>query len=286
MRKDMYKVIHDTVRQGSSKTSKLVRSRAKQDLAKASANDGVFDDALVYVGRQSMRRPYKEQYLNKSTELRLAPLRRFLASRVGQPWAEVYSELRTTLTRTDRLLDDPLRFLSVEVNTAMHEGDIVVHGAWGGIRSLDRSYCRFYVHPVSGVLCAIDRYAIRKSRKLHDQKRREADKAERRVLNETTELRKIDGIWYELTLAEMPSLQEFNALEEAFRKGELGCYEYWARRAEFAPFDMVLKRHVTPAHSYTLKCEYMKDKAMYARAKRQLSHKELIEFGLETAQAA
>lgn len=79
MRKDMYKVVVERERYGSDLGYHFARSTRKNDLS---------DEAPL---REGIKRPHVK--MSKSLNENLSPLRRFLRSRVGQPWDKVYSEI-------------------------------------------------------------------------------------------------------------------------------------------------------------------------------------------------
>lgn len=131
---------------------------------------------------------HKDKWLNEN----LAPLRRFLLSRVGRPWASVYSELSASVCRDSAVqahifqhLDDfvarnvELRVVPGATRTAPFRTDGHRIG-W----VLERWGLQLYVCPRSGIL--------------RRAKRTEADaprfgKAIR--VNDGAELRRIDGVW-------------------------------------------------------------------------------------------
>jgi hypothetical protein len=138
MRPDMAKVIVERPRRGGWKLGK-------------EANRPSLDGPAM----AGMRRPYAER---KALNENLAPLIRFLRSRIGKHWSKVYGEISEHL-RADNAVQQHVRdHLDdfVAVRTSLQNGEIVVHdsGRWGGPRPLRESFCRYYVHPISGVLHA------------------------------------------------------------------------------------------------------------------------------------
>lgn len=287
MRKDMYQVLHDTTRRGPAKNSKLLRLSAKRALSKYSANDEDFELPELESARKSLIRPHKEKWLNRSQELRLAPLKRYIASRVGQPWDETYSELRKTLVKCDSLLVDPLRYLGVETRTRMEAGEVVVLGSFGGTYSLDRAWFRYYVHPVTGLLCE-GTYAQRKAAAQRKQEAERKQKtANRKVLSETQELRCIEGIWYEVSFRELPTNDDVTLFQQQLHSPKyMGVNGFLRALKDLRPYDVVLAREVTARDAGVLKRLHGKSSPLYACKKRQLSHKELIQYGILASQAA
>lgn len=138
MRPDMAKVIVERPRRGGWKLGK-------------GANRSSLDGPSM----AGMRRPHGDR---KALNENLAPLIRFLRSRVGKHWTKVYGEISEHL-RADNAVQQHVRdHLDdfVAARTSLRNGEILIHesGRWGGPRPLRESFCRFYVHPVSGVLHA------------------------------------------------------------------------------------------------------------------------------------
>lgn len=265
MRQDAYKVVHETSRAGKRRSVprglRLVEGECLDDV------------------RQSMRKRYWPVGL-RERQLKTNVLRRFLASRVGQPWAEVYSEMSQALSSRDKLLTDPLRYASLATNTDVIEGETVCYAPWGGIRPVS-TYCDFYVDPKTGLLQSTQQDQ-KSASELRKQKRqaREAEKAARvRVLSEWSQLHQVDGIWYEVALGTVPSAKECQPLFA------LPVWQQLAAERQFCRFDALLGRRVWYTDARELRSLYGRGD-VYAMSKRQLNHRELKEHGLLQAQAA
>ncbi len=258
MRQDIYNVIHDTVR--GSYPAKVVRT------------ERLVDGESMEPVRQNMRHARRLGNVGMPN-LRLQPLRRFVDRRVGQRWSDVYAELRQGLRRRDATLDDPLRYLSVEVNTSMVDGEVVAHSHWGGLHPVEE-HCDYYVHPVTGLLCRTARLQSRRESRRQDHAREQAQlHARRRVVSQTSQLHRLEGIWYEVTLAPLASeavLKDYDAQDWVTRI---------RRRAEVCTFDVVAGRNFYGGSYYELTCLYGQS-GVYAKSKRQLSHAELKTHGL------
>jgi hypothetical protein len=100
---------------------------------------------------------YGDKQLNEN----LAPLRRFLRSRVGKPWAKVHSEIAAQLRVTSAVQKHVLDHLReyVITSTFMHEGAIWGPDRWGRplpVR-LHRTRVTFFVDPRSALLAVVER---------------------------------------------------------------------------------------------------------------------------------
>jgi hypothetical protein len=189
MREDMFKVIVERPRRGW-RTVRHNRTRLAGE-----------DDLPVQIG---MRRHLavtrqKTKWLNEN----LNPLERYLAKQVGRPWNKVYSEISATLAPGH----------TVKEHVRQHLDDFVVRkvavgrdGQWvdGTHRRFGRRgppwYQAFYVDPNDGIL--------KESAKLWtklgvDARPWRSPKTEAnpdvRALDTDRELRRIDGVWYEVT---------------------------------------------------------------------------------------
>lgn len=145
--------------------------------------------------------PYLIKPRNKSKYLsdHLGPLRRFLRSKVGQPWDDVYSELCQRL------------------DTSTMAGQHVLGHVWDFVERyveiIDGKVCRknyqryrfwlyesnrdrFYIHPETGILCAVKKVPRKQKRK-----QQEKDVV---IIDNYHQYRKINDIWYLITFADFP----------------------------------------------------------------------------------
>jgi hypothetical protein len=187
----------------------------------------------------------------------LAPLRRFLHSRIGQRWDAVYAEIRAHIrprsTVQQHILEHVFGWVAHRTRLA---GDTVVVHVGGfidrGPRKLEDSRFELYVHPVSGQLL---RNRIYDSRKRWRQERlaREAveREAKRRDLSSVRQLHKLRGLWFEVTLAAASASAEplYDVVRDA-GLSPLAAEELYGRRQ------------------------------VHAAAKRQLNRRELKTYGL------
>ena len=166
----------------------------------------------------------------------LAPLRRFLLSRVGRPWNAVHSEIAAHLRVTSAVQKHVLDHLRdmVYTNVVELDGRLYEHGT-GGVRPLG-SYRRaqVYVCPETGLLKKVP---------LVPGPAAPPPPIEVVPIDRTAQYRKIDGHWYRITLSPLPSepdrevhdllLGDLRKLGTAWQRGwELNqLYGYWDRYA-------------------------------------------------------
>jgi hypothetical protein len=199
---------------------------------------------------------YRTKWLNEN----LAPLVRFLHSRVGLPWDEVYSEISARIScrsAVQKHVLDHLRYFVAENVTL--DGDIPMKIGPRGpepVVSYGRRF-EFYVHPRSGNLCLAPPHSW-KARSSWRQ-RKEATDPRRKVLSPDRELRRIQWIWYEVTVAPIPKAP-------VAREATYDVIEQ--TRLAGAPFQ--LGQRSNPLWST----------GRYAVSKRQLSSREIARHGL------
>ncbi|HEX7665756.1 MAG TPA: hypothetical protein VF407_14620 [Polyangiaceae bacterium] len=146
--------------------------------------------------RESMGGVYAEKRLNEN----LQPLVRFLRSNVGRPWNAVRSEIAARISCKSAVQKHVLDHLRdyVTENVEILDGEVFAcNSRWGSWHHAIYSYgmrFRFYVAPRTGLLVL----APLRTRKAWKDERPDPD---RRIESDTIELRKIAGVWYELTLA-------------------------------------------------------------------------------------
>ena len=179
MRPDMFEVIIERPRSGSRR-ARYPRTRMRR----------ITGDARC----ESMGRIYGEKYLNEN----LAPLRRFLRSRLGRPWSVVRSEISEHLDVGSAVQKHVMEHLAdfVDENVFERDGELWTRRHWGNVervRSIGRP--KIYVCPRTGIL----RMAPMEPRKAKRRKKRRLSHV--RVLSPVRELRRMNGIWYDCTIA-------------------------------------------------------------------------------------
>src|SRR5687767_8669402 len=181
MRDDMAKLIVERPRYGGGVKypRAAVRGRSRY---------GAPPDGLPR--RQGIRKPWRlfaagaEKHFNEN----LAPLHRFLRSQAGRPWDKVRAEIAAQVGRDSVIQFHVWQHIEMDVCTEVVEvGRRCVPLRGGNMRH------PFYVHPRTGPL------RENKERRRYRQPP-PATPTDRVRVDDEREYRRIDGIWYELTL--------------------------------------------------------------------------------------
>jgi hypothetical protein len=248
MREDMFKVIVERPR--------LVNSNGYSRDGRKFRNN---EDAP---GRLGMKRGYTERpkWLNEN----LAPLKRYLERQVNRPWDKVYGEIRSTIdarsTVKQHILQHIGDFVAIDTHwVESNDGGKVVVRKWRWWQFADTLLedvnVELFVHPRTGILLR-NRHFVPPNRRLKERREiKEArESVNRRDIDERRQLRRIDGIWYEVTLGQLPAprLQANDIVYDA-------CW------------DAVRKEWVSRQHGNADK---------YAVSKRQLGAQALKKYGL------
>lgn len=156
--------------------------------------------------KESMKSQHRDR---RSLNENLSPLMRFLDSRVGRPWDDVYSEACKVIKPNSTVKNHVKVHLLQMVEQHTFLGDdgkaYYVPEFYLGRDSKFGAVCleetrsrmnQFYVCPVTRNLL--------KSKRIPelDWNKREVEKQAKvlRVITDTTEIRKIEGIWYHITV--------------------------------------------------------------------------------------
>jgi len=180
MRYDMAKVIVERPRRGGGVRYPRGRSLDGSKVP--------FDESRK---REGMRRPWFKGCA-KSLNENLAPLHRYLQANVGRPWNKVYSEVCERINRDSAVQYHVWQHLMMDVCTDPH----VVLGQVR--RSRFFGMARFYVDPRSGLLRENTKWRSR-----FFQKPEVKEPLDRIRIDDLREYRLLDGIWYEVELAEL-----------------------------------------------------------------------------------
>lgn len=191
MRKDMSKVLVERPRRGGTGKNKLRvnRHKAKRDP----------ENTTCFHSMKMVHRGEDGGYDNlKSLNENLNPLRRYLRSKVGQKWDDVYSEIMAGLNLNNavqyHVWQHLLQFGEVQTKTYLENGRVMVGD--GLPYTLKANNDTYYVHPVSGLLCYTG------ENKKHEWKRNSGNT---QYLNSYRDPKKpleqffrIEGIWYKI----------------------------------------------------------------------------------------
>jgi hypothetical protein len=172
----------------SSRRLKGTKQRLRQ-LTEEASQDGLLSPYLI-------KPRDKTKYLSDH----LGPLRRFLRSQVGQPWDSVYSLLCQRLDGNTMAGQHVLSHVwdYVERYVEIIDGIPCRKSRWRYIKPLDYDYRdQFYVHPETGLLCAVA--------KARRKRLPEPPRTDRITLDDRREYHKLNEIWYLITYAELPA---------------------------------------------------------------------------------
>ena len=248
MRSDMAKVIVERPRVGGKGHKK---GRPARELDENALHEG-------------MRAPYVRHYNAKELNENLAPLLRFLNSRVGQLWDNVYSEICENIRVTNAVQDHIRVHVKQFVETATSvdkEGVIWINGYRPYPLAKD-GFTRFYVDPRDGLLCRNPNHVSWTARQKEYRAQQESKRLETaRSLPNGVEIRKHEGIWYAVELTPVPTPQLVTGWVD--RKGNA----HKVRQA-VSVYDVLLKKFISETHG------------TYVCNKRQLSHQELKTYGV------
>lgn len=220
---------------------------------------------------QGMTRPHRMNWGGKELNENLAPLRRFLHSRVGQKWDAVYSEisenLRVSSTVQAHVRDHVTDF--VAVNCSMRDGEVWVHGY--GVRTLQSSRDEMYVDPEDGVLKLNPHYmSWNQIRRNQDAAHKAGMEANQRCVA-GVELRKHKGIWYEVQMLPVPDVQKVahTRMDGTVWHSEVGGSAYDVIQERTVYLAMPGRRYHSGPYVHT-----------YCASKRQLNRNELKKYGV------
>lgn len=185
MRSDMAKVVTERPRRGhGNKSMKTSKTLSKDEIVDYAED---LDDAGPTRHKVSRRGQYG--WDAKEFSDLLGPLRGFLRKQVGRPWNKVHSELCKHLDR---------RSVSGSHIWDHVNSEVEQHGYLEGklVMALPRYSWRprrvegLYVHPISGLLQWAPKQRYRYRPRVDPTLRK---------LDDQTELRQMDGIWYKLS---------------------------------------------------------------------------------------
>ncbi|MEH2137304.1 hypothetical protein [Nostoc sp.] len=153
--------------------------------------DGLFNSYLI-------------KPINKSKYLsdHLGPLRRFLRSQVGQPWNEVYSQLCQRLDPNtmagqhviDHVWDYVERYVEI-IDGGFYSKPYQGYGMQLNTNHRDQ----FYIHPETGILCAVE--------KVPRKQKQKQEKTDILIIDNYHEYQKLNEIWYLITFEDIPPVQ-------------------------------------------------------------------------------
>ncbi|MFC4311765.1 hypothetical protein ACFPN2_21960 [Steroidobacter flavus] len=254
MRKDMYKVIVERPRHWKGGDSRAARRRDDHD-------------GPTHLG---MRVGYGYRSLNEN----LAPLRRYLLAQVGRPWDKVFSEICAGIDRRNTVQQHIHQHIEDFIATRVAIRDEELIDLSSPFRHAAEISQPLYVDPRTGLIRINKKY--RRGYRGYYAERKAQEQAEmaacRRVLDERTLLLRLEELWFEVKLAELPASQEVLTLVKGRRRIKVIV----ERR-----YDAVFRRETSRAHTdWDERKRLYGARDLYAVSKRQLSTRELKAHGL------
>jgi hypothetical protein len=256
MREDMNKVIVERPRRGKYGYDQAARRR----------NDF---EGPAFLG---MRAGYGYCSLNEN----LAPLRRYLRAQVGRPWNKVFSEIcagidgRNTVQQHIRKhIDD---FIATKVE--LRDGELVdLQDRWRSYRMSAGLRQELYVDPRTGLIRINKRYRAWREHQIENAKREQKEiEARRRTLAHDTQLHRLDGIWFQVSVSDLPAERTTEVVVKGRRV---------SRMIREKRFDAILKREVRRNDEHSAERERLYGtRNRYGSSKRQLCKRELDRYDL------
>lgn len=195
---------------------------------------------------------------------------------MGRPWNKVFSEIcagidgRNTVQQHIRQHIEDFIATTVE----MRDGELVdLHDRWGfnlrsgGLRQ------ELYVDPRSGLIRINKHYGVWRHERIEKAKRARAEiEARRRTIDEDTQLHRLDGIWFQVTVGVLP----------VGRAREMAINDPLERSAiRDKRYDAILRREVARNDEHSTERQRIYGaRNRYGISKRQLSKRELDGHGL------
>lgn len=263
MRDDMYKVIVERPRRGGITTHASRRFRNDEDRS----------------GKIGIKQGYADlKWLNEN----LAPLKRWLASNVNRPWSKVYGELCANIDRRNTVQEHIFTHIDqfVERETQLLHGKIYALGRWPSrLVPIEQAWAELYVHPLTGILREnTGRLARNRQRRAEMNAAKAELESRRRELGEGVQLHKLDGIWYEVVVEQIPLRR--NEADCSRDENDVMYPEVW---------DVVRKRLVSRSPDQRQSSgedpPAFGKSGVYAKRKRQLSSAELKRYQLTNENA-
>lgn len=215
MRIDMPKVVTEPARRGVAYYRSLPNEyRAAKHFKLITNEEGDLDVDDEFCTNVQPMRSKRVGWDGKEKNYTSRPIKRFLLSRVGQNWDDVYSEIcsvfrdgvrgnKSGYRGVDRLID-----WHIERNTYLgDDGKVYYNDRFRPDNCADDEFGSLYVHPITKIICHNSERG--ESYRMACRRRaaaREAERAKTRVIiNKKLQLHKLNGSWYRITVGEVPS---------------------------------------------------------------------------------
>ena len=251
MRRDMNKVIVERPRRPGFDT----HSRARPQ------------DLDLQVSHEGMRAPHVRHWGGKELNENLAPLLRFLGSRVGRVWNDVFSEICENIRITSTVQKHVRDHIAHMVATRVWIDD--AGNPWnmaGGPRKLSQQgYIKYWVDPRDGILKLNTAKSYRQRNRETQAERLRDAYSRSRSLPGGIELRLLHGIWYQVSIETIPE-----STQRSYTRAD-GTVRTWETGG--SAYDVILEAQVQ-------RSRYRGSPNTYCASKRQLSGAELRRYGV------
>lgn len=247
MRNDMYKVIVERPRRGGHGSA----CRRVDDPEESPRCEGL------------RKRHRDRKWLNEN----LRPLERYLGAQVGRPWDKVYADICAGIDRRSTVQQHIHQHLTEFVAiTVVDIGGTLCAPGWSGPEPIGRYWGpAFYVDPRTGLLRR-NRLRERARREYAETRGQEmqSQHGHRRIIDAMHQLHRIHDLWFWVELATVAdAMRAPDQSIDVLRRLEAGKCPEW-------------KDAKGIRSNYTL----FGRTDVYARSKRQLSARELQQYGL------
>lgn len=270
MRDDLTKVLCEQERPRSWDHYSNYRHLREFERQYDDAYDEGDDELFAGVGsgyRESMK--YRYGYNAKSFGEHLSPLYGLLNKNVGRRWDRVYSELCKSFDRRSATGNHIFQHLYDELAEPTktfigEDGKVWIRGRYShnAERARDSSY-RYYVDPRDGILKRNTAWrSYRDAYRRQEAERIREELKVKRVIDASTELHNIDGVWFEVKFTTFAGART----QVPYRDPHDNTVLYRTEIAYPYTYD-VLKKIVVSSDRVAV-------------SKRTLSHKDLKKFGL------
>jgi len=268
MREDLNKLMCEHERARSSDNYGNYRHLKDYDVAGDIDNDGEPFAGVSSGYRESMKARYAGG--SKSFSENLNPLFGFIRKSVGKPWDDVYSEICKGFDKrsviNQHILIHLFQYVEIKGVTIGNDGKLWYRPtqfySWRDAQLLSESHVEYYVDPRDGILKKNhDHKTHGQVHRLFQERLKEEEAKVRRVISETTEVRKLHGCWFEIKFEDIEGIRETKISDLPYRKNWLQTTTVFMPRYDVLAGCTVAEKRV-------------------AVSKRQLCHRDLRKYGL------
>lgn len=257
MRDDLNKVVGEAYRTGRGSMTKPGRPARN------------VDDVPT---RQGIGKPYLATwYGQKERRDHGAPVRRYLEKQVGRPWGVIYSELRSAYDARsfiNQRVFEIVDRLVTQKNLFVVGGKVLEKSAWCPPSEVQG----LYVHPITGLLCSrsLDGRRYKTDASMAWE---EAKAAKTIILSATRKLMNLEGLWFlvEMAPVTMPKVGFVTKRHDRTGREHLVVHP---------DEDTVCHDVVEQLYYRSMDAADYRKPTLYAKSKKQLSHRELKQFGI------